>query len=86
MKKIPQFISEQIYLFIYIIMVGIGLVAAVIILSNTVVQTAANNGESSTGLLEFDQSRIDRINSLETSDNTNQAPVATPGRVNPFSE
>lgn len=86
MKKIPQVISEQIYLFSYIILVGIGLVIAVVMLSGTVSQTSANQEGSSAELLEIDQSKIDRITRLQTSDNTNTLPTATPGRANPFSE
>lgn len=87
MKKISQYISEQIYLFIYIIVVGVGLIAAVIILSDTVSKISTSQGESSIEILEISQSKINRINSLETSDNTNQVlTTVSSGRTSPFSE
>ncbi len=87
MKRISKYISEQIYLFIFIIVVGVGLIAAVIILSDTVSKISTSQGESSIEILEISQSKINRINSLETSDNTSQVlTTVSSGRTSPFSE
>ena len=88
MNKFSKFISKQILLIFYIIAIGTGLIATVIILADTVGQASTMNDLSSRSeITNFDQSIIDRLKHLNYSENINTAPAGTTeGRANPFSE
>lgn len=87
MKKLTKFVYEQIYLIFYIVVIGVGLIFSVLILANTLGKAPTINDTSKPSTTNsLDQSAIDVLTSLNTSDNIDQ-PVALPdGRINPFSE
>ncbi len=87
MNKITKFISEQMFLIFFIIVIGAGLISSVIILANIINQSPAiNNLNQSSEITSFDQSTITRLEQLDISDNVNDAPSLPTSRTNPFSE
>lgn len=87
MNKITKFISEQMFLIFFIIVIGAGLISSVIILANIINQSPViNNLNQSSEIKNFDQSTITRLEQLDISDNVNDAPSLPNSRINPFSE
>lgn len=87
MKKLTRFVYEQIYLIFYIVVIGVGLIFSVLILANTLGKAPAINDISKPSEANsLDQSAIDALTSLNTSDNVDKPATLPGGRINPFSE
>jgi hypothetical protein len=79
-------------LIIFIIIVGAGLAACVIILSDalasqkSIVSNSNSNNNINNASTSFDQSTINRLDTLTTSDANPVDQILPSGRVNPFTE
>jgi hypothetical protein len=75
-------------LVIFIVLVVVGLIAAILMLNFTLrTPFEANNFTSSnSGITSFDEATINRLNKLKTSDENLANQTLPTGRVNPFSE
>lgn len=69
---------------IFVIVTAIGLIAAVIMLANIIVNPRVIDETNNTPT--FDQNAITRVNQLETSESNTSYQVTQGGRVSPFSE
>jgi hypothetical protein len=85
LQSIPRFI-KRINLVLYIVLLGCGLIAYVIILDNILQNaTGGNSSNSNASTTIFDQSTIDKISQLKPSSNNSNHNLPA-GRINPFSE
>ena len=72
---------------LFIIVIVGGLSAAVLILTSTIERTSRTDGTSSADdINSFDQTTIDRVNQLSSSDSTKNEYAPPAGRINPFAE
>jgi len=69
----------------FVLLVGC-LSVAVVLLNQTLSETASEDYSSSINAGSIDQATLERIQSLHTSDQPSPAPVMPAGRVNPFAE
>jgi len=84
-----SFIKRYNFILFIVIAVG-GLIFAILLLTEILTQPVnnlqpASTSSTSSDTVTFDQTTINRINNLKTSDN-NTNPVLPSGRINPFSE
>lgn len=78
---------ERFHMTLFIIIIVGGLVAAVMVLNGILQQSSDTNGYTSNlGINGFDQTTINRLNQLHTSDEAPTAITLPSGRINPFSE
>jgi len=72
---------------IFFIFIAACLAAAVILINNTLEQTAKTDDYTSPiNAGSIDQATLDRIKSLHSSAETPAEPQLAPGRINPFGE
>lgn len=88
MKKEPfrffRYIAEKIYLILFIIAVGVGLIFSVLSLTNILMKNETNR-ETRKSVTTFDESTIEKINKYNKSQD-NKYNVNTSPRTNPFKE
>lgn len=66
---------------IFIVVLSVSLMASILILSNILLSQSSGNNPASAP----DQTTIDLLNKLTTSDNSSNNQVLPSGRINPFS-
>jgi hypothetical protein len=72
---------------IFITIMAIGLIVSILILANILLKPfSASNSEASSGIITFDQSTIDQLNKLNSSDTNSGYDSLPSGRINPLSE
>jgi len=72
---------------IFIVVLVGGLVTAVLMLNATLQESSnTSNDPSSLDITTFDQTTINRVKQLHTSDDKTSTFTLPPGRINPFSE
>lgn len=87
MNKISKFLYEQMYLLLYIIVIGLGSIASVIVLSRTIDRTTIVSTPSPLDdAKSVDQSVINSLDKLKRSEDVEESPVLPESRINPFSE
>lgn len=85
-KPITDFLS-RFSVVIFIVVVASGLAAAILILSQILnIPYGADIINSGKGTNTFDESTIQRVNILQTSDSNSTSQTETTGRIDPFSE
>jgi hypothetical protein len=78
---------RRFHITIFIIILVCGLAFAVLTLNGVIQQSSDTNGYTSNlDNTSFDQSTIDRLNQLQTSDSGTSSIVLPAGRINPFTE
>lgn len=92
MNKITKFISEQMFLIAYIIIVGVGLIIAVLTLTsiangNSTGQTPQSKDSNQIRpISDVHQTTINKIMNKQPSYKVNSAPEINQTRTNPFWE
>ncbi len=72
---------------IFIVVLVTGLATAVLMLNSTLQQASnTSNYSSNLDITTFDQTTINRVKQLHTSDDHTTTFTLPPGRINPFSE
>ncbi len=90
MKKEPfqfyRYIAEKIYLIVFIVIVGAGLIVGVLNLISILTKNANNvSPQSNSSITIFDQTTIDKLNSFYKS-SENSSNITSTTRQNPFAE
>ena len=64
--KFTEYILEQIYVIIFVVIIGAGLIASVLVLTDIINKSSVNNSTINNGTFKFDQAIIDNIDKLDT--------------------
>lgn len=84
--KFTEYILEKIYVIIFVVIIGAGLIASVLILTDIINKSSLDSSSLNNGPYKFNQAIIDKVDKLKIStDNTDDILNQT-GRTNPFSE
>ena len=84
--KPTLYILKRINLIIFIVVVVIGLIAAVLTLTNIMQVSTDNNPLSDTNSTQVDQTTINKLIRLKTSNNNTGNQTLPSGRVDPFAD
>ena len=81
-----KYFSEKFYVIIFVVIIGIGLIFSIIILTDILNKSSLDIDNSNKDIVTFNQSIVNKLKDLNTSDKNSVDMSLLSGRINPFNE